>query len=252
MGSEVIKIGDKVDVQILQNIEKDKSGKRSKRDKSQKVYHSRVQDILENGMFEIEVPTMGGRMIFLPTGVRLEFLFYTKSGMYRCLGHIKERYNKECLNLLLIERKTPWEKFQRRDYYRHECLMEILYYPILKEELEQVSIEELKTHHRMLYPQETPQNGIAVDISGGGARIVTDRPGERGEYLVISMSLNEDDYMEVLGEVLFCQGLENKYGDRANNQSKYEYRIQFSIDSKERERIIKYIFEQERKYRQKG
>lgn len=249
MGSEVIKVGDRVDVQILQNVEKNKSDQGIKKNGHLNIYHSRVQDILGNGMFEIEVPTVGGKMIFLPTGVRLEFLFYSKTGMYRCLGHIKERYSKESLNLLLIERKTPWEKFQRRDYYRHECLMDVLYYPVLKEELEQVSLEELKTYHRSLYPEEVPQNAVAVDISGGGVRLVTDRPGE---YVVISMSLNKNDYIEVLGEVLFCQGLENKLGDRASSQKKYEYRIQFTIDSKEREKIIKYIFEQERKYRQKG
>lgn len=157
--------------------------------------------------------------------------------------------------LLLIERKTAWEKFQRREYYRHECLMEILYYPVLKDEIQQVPIEELKSYHRMLYPQEIPRNAIAVDISGGGIRIVADRPGERGDYLVISMSLDSqgiDNYMEVLGEVLFCQKVENKPSDKKENQKKYEYRIQFAINSKERERIIKYIFEQERKYRQKG
>lgn len=166
MGSEVIKVGDRVDVQILQNVEKNKSDQGIKKNGHLNIYHSRVQDILGNGMFEIEVPTVGGKMIFLPTGVRLEFLFYSKTGMYRCLGHIKERYSKESLNLLLIERKTPWEKFQRRDYYRHECLMDVLYYPVLKEELEQVSLEELKTYHRSLYPEEVPQNAVAVDISG--------------------------------------------------------------------------------------
>jgi len=255
MGSEVVKIGDKVDVRIVQNLEKKKAQQEMKTSERPKIYRSKVQNIMENGNIEIEVPTEGDKAIFLPSGVRLEFLFYTKSGMYRCLGHIKERYKKERMNLLLIERKTAWEKFQRREYYRHECLMEILYYPILKEEIEQVPLKEVKTYHRTLYPQEIPKTAIAVDISGGGIRIVSDRPGERGDYIVISMSLgsqNIEDYMEVLGEVLFCQGLENKLGSRKDNQKKYEYRIQFAINSKERERIIKYIFEQERKCRQKG
>ncbi len=255
MSSEVVKIGDKVDVRILQSVEKGKSKGGIKKKERPKTYRSKVQDIMEHGYIEIEVPTEGGKSIYLPSGVRLEFLFYTRNGMYRCLGYIKKKKKKENLFLLLIERKSAWEKFQRREYYRHECLMEILYYPVLKEEIQQVPIEELKSYHRMLYPQEIPRNAIAVDISGGGIRIVANRPGERGDYIVISMGLDSrgiDDYMEVLGEVLFCQKLENKPGDKKDNQKKYEYRIQFAIDSKERERIIKYIFEQERKYRQKG
>ncbi len=122
MGSDIIKVGDKVDIRILQQVEQGrKSGLRPT------TYRSKVQDIKKNGEMEIGVPTERGDNVIVPSGVRLEFLFYTRTGMYRCIGHIKDRYIKERMYLLLFERKTPLEKFQRRQYYRFECLLDIYY-----------------------------------------------------------------------------------------------------------------------------
>ena len=80
MGSDIVKIGDKVDIRILQQVEQGwKTGERPD------TYRSKVQDVKENGDIEIEVPTQEGKSVSLPSGVRLEFLFYTRAGMWRIL-----------------------------------------------------------------------------------------------------------------------------------------------------------------------
>jgi len=67
--SDVIRIGDKIDVRLVQQIENnDKSGE------TPEVYRSQVLDIKENGNFEIAMPTEKGRLILLPLGVRFEFV----------------------------------------------------------------------------------------------------------------------------------------------------------------------------------
>ena len=72
--SDVIRIGDKIDVRLVQQIENnDKSGE------TPEVYRSQVLDIKENGNFEIAMPTEKGRLILLPLGVRFEFVFYSLS-----------------------------------------------------------------------------------------------------------------------------------------------------------------------------
>lgn len=250
MDANIVKIGDKVDIRILQQVEQGwKTGERPK------TYRSKVQNIRKDGGIEVEVPTQGGEAAPLPSGVRLEFLFYTKGGMYRCVGHIKDRYIRGRIYLFLIEQRTPLEKFQRREYYRFECVMEMVYYPITEQEADITPLEELKEHHRLAYPQDLPKKATAVDISGGGIRFVCDEPGQDGEYMVISMELpnaSGQGKLELLGKVMVCKEIESTSMDRKNALVRYEYRVQFLKASKEREQIIKYIFEQERKSRQKG
>ncbi len=250
MGSDIVKIGDKVDIRILQQVEQGwKTGERPD------TYRSKVQDVKENGDIEIEVPTQEGKSVSLPSGVRLEFLFYTRTGMFRCVAHIKRRYVRGRLYLFLIEQKTPLEKFQRREYYRFECVMEMSFYPVSKEEIDITPLNELKEHHRLTVPEDLPRKALAVDISGGGIRFVSDHPGQEGEYMVVSLTLPSEQSelkLDMLGQTMVCQSIEKKSGGKKNTQEKYEYRVQFIKGSKEREQIIKYIFEQERKSRQKG
>ena len=175
--------------------------------------------------------------------------------MFRCVAHIKRRYVRGRLYLFLIEQKTPLEKFQRREYYRFECVMEMSFYPVSKEEIDITPLNELKEHHRLTVPEDLPRKALAVDISGGGIRFVSDHPGQEGEYMVVSLTLPSEQSelkLDMLGQTMVCQSIEKKSGGKKNTQEKYEYRVQFIKGSKEREQIIKYIFEQERKSRQKG
>ena len=129
--------------------------------------------------------------------------------------------------------------------------MDMQYMMITDEEAEIEDITKLKEHHRLNYPEDLAREAIAVDISGGGLRFVANMPGTKGDYLVLSLRLENESMnylLEIVGKVLLCQEIES--GDK---EKKYEYRINFLMrDQKEREKIIKYIFEQERKSRQKG
>lgn len=142
------------------------------------------------------------------------------------------------------------EKFQRREYFRFECAMDIDYCKITEEEAKIEDIEELKRNYPKSQEEAGMSQGIAVDLSGGGIRFVAEEEGQKGKYLLVSIFLRSVDVnqlIEVAGRVLSCRQIEGTHG------KKYEYRVQFlTRDQKKRETIIKYIFEQERKNRQKG
>ncbi len=251
MNTDVLKIGDNVEIRILQQIEQGwKTGERPD------FYASKIQNILDNGDIEIDMPTQKGQNASLPSGVRLEFLFYTRENIYRCVAHIKDRYIRENLYLLLIEPKTPLEKFQRREHYRFECALDMLYQPIKKDEVDISPIGELKEHHRLTYPEDLAKEAVAVDLSGGGMRFVGYEPGTEGEYMVISLPLENESMsytLEIVASVLTCQRIKRSAGERPDSQKKYEYRVKFLVKNPEdREWIIKFIFEQERLRRQKG
>ncbi len=251
MNTGILKIGDNVDIRILQQVEQGwKTGERPE------SYASKIQNILDDGNIEVDMPTREGKNASLPSGVRLEFLFYTQGGMYRCVAHIKNRYIRDNMYLLLIEPKTPLEKFQRREHYRFECALDMLYQPIKNDEVDISPIEELKEHHRLTYPEDLAKEAIAVDLSGGGMRFVGYEPVNNGEYMVISLPLENESMnytLEVVACVLTCQRIKKNTGKRKDSQKKYEYRVKFLIRNPEdREWIIKFIFEQERLRRQKG
>ncbi|MCI8483597.1 MAG: flagellar brake protein [Lachnospiraceae bacterium] len=245
MNSNIIKPGDKIEIRILQQVEQ---GKRT--GEQPPAYYSRVENVLEDGMIEVLVPIREGKTASPPSGVRLEFIFYTKTNMYRCIARIKNRYIKENLYLMLVEPRSPLEKFQRREYYRFECVMDMQYMKITEEEAEIEKVTDAKEHHRLEYPEDLSKDAIAVDISGGGIRFVGDEPGNKGDYLIIAIRLENEsmDYLlEIMGKILLCQKI-----DTPQKEEKYEYRVNFLMkNQKERETIIKYIFEQERRSRQK-
>lgn len=250
MGSNIVNVGDKIDIRILQQVNQEKeTGVMTK------AYKSSVQDIKPNGLFEIGMPMYGGKMVLLSTGIRYEIIFYTRNGLYRCTAQVKERYKTDSLYMLLIEPKSPLEKFQRREYFRFECAMDMEYAMITEEEAKIEDIEELKQHHKEQFPEDEMQKGIAVDLSGGGIRFVGEKEGQKGEFLLISIFLRCIDVnhqLEVAGRVLSCKVLDKVSGNK-RGPKKYEYRVQFlTREQRKREIIIKYIFEQERKNRQKG
>lgn len=251
MNTGILKIGDNVEIRILQQIEQGwKTGERPD------FYASKIQNILDNGDIEIDMPTKKGQNASPPSGVRLEILFYTRDDIYRCIAHIKDRYIRENMFFLLIEPKTPLEKFQRREHYRFECALNMLYLPIKEDEVDISPIGELKEHHRLTYPEDLAKEAIAVDLSGGGMRFVGYEPGKEGEYMVISLPLENESMsytLEIVASILTCRRIKRSAGEKPDAQKKYEYRVKFLVKHPEdREWIIKFIFEQERLRRQKG
>lgn len=250
MDSNVIRVGDKIDIRILQQVElADRSGQ------GPVIYKSKVQDIKKDDLLEVSMPTNGGKMVLLPAGVRYEFIFYTKAGLYRCVAQIKDRYKVNNLFMLLIEPKSPLEKFQRREYFRFGCAMDMEYQCITEEEARIADMEKLKQTHKEKFPEDRIRHGIAVDLSGGGIRFVGEDELQRDEFVFISIllrSMDKDYLLELAGRVLSGRRVETS-PNSAKREVKYEYRVQFlTKDQKKREMIIKYIFEQERKNRQKG
>ena len=70
--SEVIHLGDKVDIRVLQKVEQTRDT-----DEAVTVYKSQVLDIRENGNLELSMPTTRGRLELLMLGIRYELVFYS-------------------------------------------------------------------------------------------------------------------------------------------------------------------------------
>lgn len=247
---ELIRPGDKVDITFIQQLENMNID-----GEAQKVYKSQVLDVKKNGILDISMPSEGSKLILLPLGVRLEFVFYSKGGLYRAMGQIKERYKSENIYMLEIELKTQLEKYQRREYFRYPCILDINYYTITEQEAKFESGDALLIHLRedeekAAANSEREYAGSIVDLSGGGVRFRTPKELEPKQWLLFEIHLQNENLNKqyyIIGSVISCVRT-----DKAADKQ-FEIRAKFQIkDSNTREEIIRFIFEEERKSRQRG
>lgn len=253
--SEVICPGDKIDIRLLQEVEQ-----MEKKGETIKTYKSQVLDVMENGNIEISMPIEANKLVLLPLGVRLELVFYSIGNLFKGVGQIKERYKRENVYMLEIELKSQLEKFQRREYYRHSCIMDVNYYLLSEEEsklgnanaifvqLQQEEQEEIDAQEEQ---ENREQVGQMIDLSGGGIKFNASEELKIGQKLLLSIYLNSekiDKQYYILGNVISCVPKEQA----REKGKKYETRVKFLIDDdKVREEIIRYIFEEERRTRQR-
>jgi c-di-GMP-binding flagellar brake protein YcgR len=238
MLSKFIAIGNKIELQAVdRNTEEQGSEKK-------KVYLSQVQNILSEDTLEIMMPMEKSKLIMLPVDGEYDVVFYGDTGLYQCFVRIIDRYKSNNVYTLVVELTSNLRKYQRREYYRFSCALEMCSRNLQEEEVQ--AIENRLPY--ALTPGLPLRQSVIVDISGGGLRFLSTQQYEPDSMIYISYSLlkkTEIKQYEVVGKVLSVRQLENRPGT-------YEHRVQYvDMDTETREEIIKYIFEEERKSRRK-
>lgn len=242
--AQFIQPGSKIDITVIAQHAKGDTGET-------KIYTSNVLDIRKNENISIAMPKENDKLVLLPLGVRIELLFYTKTGLYRAAGQVVERYKSANIYMLDVELKTRLEKFQRREFYRYQYLLDFNYYTISAEERNMESAEALYIYLRKAGVLKQRENeGSIVDLSGGGIRFRTDTELHEDDYVLFLIHLKNENLNKLYyipGKIISCVPTD------ADNNKNYEIRAKFEIeDDKMREEIIRFIFEEERKARQRG
>lgn len=243
---ELIRPGDKVDISYVQQAERRENGR-----ELPKIYKSQVLDLKENGNLEMAMPSEGGKLVLLPLGIRFEFVFFSRGGLYRAIGQVVERYKSDNVYMLEIELKSQPEKYQRREFFRYPCILDMSYYILTEKE---VGNESGKALFIQIHGEEDAAKreylGRIVDLSGGGIRFYTEHELKSGQSALFEIHLeNEmlDKRYYIIGDIISCVHV-NK-----SDEMHYEARAKFVIrDDNVREEIIRFIFEEERKTRQRG
>ena len=209
-----------------------------------KVYQTQVLDVLSEDRLEIAMPMEKMKLILLPVNTEYDLCFYTSSGLYQCLANVIDRYKSGGQYILLMELTTNLRKHQRREYYRLSCALDVDVRPLVEEEMMAVT-----NKRDYIAVQGLPlKHAVIVDISGGGIRFVSDTVYEQHSLIYCKYQLTvdgEEKEYQLAAKVLRVRELDDKPG-------MYEHRIQYiSIDTVEREEIIRFIFEEERKIRKR-
>ena len=221
---------------------------------SDKKYGSQVLDFDGNRTAKISMPIYENRIVPLEKGDEYNLCFFTNSGLYQCRGRIQKRYAEHKMYVMDVLLLTEMKKYQRRKFYRLECMFPIKYRQIsdaekvLQERLEAdqfESEEERRKCESMIdeLPKEW-EEGTISDISGGGIRFHGGTDLEKGTQIQVMLPLSLESGivpMTFMMQVIACVHYEGSL-------IAYEIRGEFqNVKDAEREIVVKYVFEEQRR-----
>ena len=187
---------------------------------SDKKYGSQLLDFDGDRTAKIAMPISEGKVIPLEIDDDYNLCFFTNSGLYQCTARIKKRYTENRMYVMDVIFLTPLKKFQRRKFYRLDCLFPIRYRIVPKEQFEKKNeAEQDKEKDEILWEEGTISDLSVLPLSLQSG--------------IIPLSL----YMKVVSCVHF-------EGSRVAYETRGEF---LNINEKERETVIKYVFEEQRR-----
>lgn len=204
-----------------------------------RIYSSQVYELLLENRIEITMPMEKAKLVLLSMGGRFDAYFYTPKGIHQAFIEVVSRCKRDNIYLLTVELTSKLRKVQRREYYRYSCALDMK-----ARSLDPVELEAFERKERIFLQELPMQKAIIADISGGGIRFVSTAIYEKNSFLycsyqiVVNGKTKEYNHISKVLEI-------NEMEAQANA---FQYRVQFySISKQEREEIIRFIFDEERK-----
>ena len=207
---------------------------------SDKKYGSQLLDFDGDRTAKIAMPISEGKVIPLEIDDDYNLCFFTNSGLYQCTAQIKKRYKENRMYVMDVIFLTPLKKFQRRKFYRLDCLFPIRYRIVPKEQFEKKNEAEQDNEKDEILWEE----GTISDLSGGGIRFHGNVECKKGDFVEIVLPLSLQSGIIPLSlymKVVSCVHFE---GSRVAYETRGEF---LNINEKERETVIKYVFEEQRR-----
>ncbi len=206
----------------------------------------------------IEMPVKGGSLVALEPEELFQVCFYTSKGLYQCQCQVVSRHYEDSLPVAVIKFRSEFEKLQRRQYYRMECLLQMEFKTLTEEEYDELLFlktipkqerEEMKSEAEDGKGEaERFYSGVSLDISGGGVRFNSGHAANAGDIIAMRIAFVSEEARKL--QLLFAKVL--TVTPVQNRSGMFEHRVEFvSISNMERECIIRYIFLEERKRRKR-
>jgi len=241
-----MKTGDKILISDISTQPK-KRGLAEGVDNDEKVeYISQVDAISEDGVIHAFVPIHKGHLVRLPVNVRYRMVFYTQAGMMQYSAKITEYFKDLDVYFMKVVLIGKGESVQSRQFFRFECTLPILYTALDgKSEQDELGLGEELPEGQMRSVTSALHNGLVRDISGGGMCFQSNDLIKVDQRIRCRMQLGRDT-LHIVGTVLKSIERERK-NDKKKSEYTYEYYVRYSgITAGDQERIIRYIFAQQR------
>jgi len=191
---------------------------------------SQFEAVLPDDTMEILSPILEGRIFPVRRGTRMDVIYQKDGVVYKFAAEAIERKLEGDVHFLRIRPLTEEERIQRRYFFRFSCVRDIEYRiyacPEAKEDGEY-------------------RKGLTKDISGGGICFWSDVKPEIGWYVEGRLFLNRE--IPFVGRVIRVIDIREK------GLYNYEIGIEYTdITNMDRERVIGFIYEEQRKLLKKG
>ena len=247
MLKNVLKVGDRIELKSIYQARYT--------DTEAKTYQSQVLDIIDDYRMNIAVPIESGHLVPLEVGSRYELSFLTTNGLYMCKCEIKNRLKQNNIYYLALDIISELKRDQRRQYFRLEKIIPLKYRVISELEMRLRYFMEKKAYkddrEKRLVTEKLEQlegmlqEGTIVNVSGGGLKFSSMIKHENGTSVLVRFYLDEEIFVEAEAKIIGTNEVMNQRG-------RMEYRCEFKKIKKEiRESIVRYIFSEERRQRQK-
>jgi len=224
-----IEMGTKLELELF-----DKDG-----EKLETTLISEFEWLEDESLAAIAAPIFEGHIVPLPIYSELGIYFIKRIGSLPCLykfnAIIQSRSVIDNLHILMVEKQGDIIKVQRRNYFRLDCFVDVRYRII--------DPEGDATRNK----EKTYINTLANNVSGGGVCLLLEEKLPAGAIIECEMFCDTSRKVRFYGKVVRFEekGKEGKY--------KFEAGIAYiEISDYDREVIVRYIYEEQRKLLRKG
>lgn len=221
---------------------------------SDRKFGSQLLDFDNVRIAKISMPIYENRVVPLDVGDVYELCFFTNSGLYQCKARIHRRYTENKMHVLDVLFISELKKFQRRKFYRLDCMFPFKYRMVSDVELtirerlktKQWENKEEKQRYQLTLEEIAKEwkEGTISDLSGGGMRFHTRDEMERGAIIEVMLPLSLQSGIVPLTFMMKVIACTHYSGSRIA----YEIRGEFQdVKDTEREVVVKYVFEEQRR-----
>jgi c-di-GMP-binding flagellar brake protein YcgR len=196
---------------------------------NQSQYVSRVDNINEDGSIDVLIPISKRKIVYINNDTALKVIIASEGAIYEFKAEIVEKLFG-VVPLLRLKRVSDIQKIQRRNYFRLKATNKF-------------KIRKLINLKEAIYSEYFEVT--MVDISGGGLAFNAEIELDINDLIEVNMDLNSKT-INLLGKIVRADKDEDK-------AKMFSYGVNFEkIAEIERNVIMRYIFEEQRKLAKKG
>lgn len=189
-------------------------------------YRTRIEEVGER-VLSVGAPFEKGEVVPLRVGTKVKLIFWDEVSAYSFVAKIMQRIAVP-IHLFVLELPDSILKVQRRNYVRVPVLYPITFQTVTREGL------------------SDSYKGTMLDLSGGGLRFMTEEHVENRSLLYAQISLPNGD-LQAPVRVCRVEKVEDSKPQR------YCVSVEFhEILERDRDRIIRFVFDIQRTMRKKG
>lgn len=194
------------------------------------TYKADIQDVKKDYIM-ISMPVSENKYFLMHRGSVIEFIVTGDKDIDKFKSEVLGKKVENNIQLAILSTPVFVEKIQRREYFRLPVVLDAKLYMLPKDNAYNSISEVPESYFKRL------KEGIIIDISGGGLKAALKEQMIKGHQAIVSFNI--PDELTVLCKIVWVE-------KDAKNRN-YKVALSFiGINERDRDRVIRFIFEKMR------